>query len=503
MNYFESEQFQKILLRYEQSKRKGNFCYLDSDDFIDVSDYYFDRNLLHKALEAAERGVAIFPSDRTLQGVKAGVLISLHRFGEAERILRGLDPEDDTDVIYMRAQLEYAVNGDAEKADKLFHEWVECVEEELQEEEPDEEDDAEEEWGDAEEDLRRSYVCVVTSYTTLSDKDCQAYVQEWIGEYVARFENLGKYESDYVIADIAQEEGLPNLVETICRRLLDYDPYLTVAWARLALALFRKDECDEGLEAADFALAIEPENELALQAKAFCLYALNRMRDALSVFLQWRKRSGKAYCDSYIALCYAGMEDTGNALAYACSSNFYWEKQKEQTDEKAWALYDTARAFERCARLGEARRLVEECLTIIPDNPMFMVLKGYLSYMEHDEATFRACFDALPKLSEENPSRMMSVALGLFGWGYYDLAIDYFEFLLRHATDAYEERNQAYAYLAYAYFQTQNFDKACGYLKTACAKVPRSVREVFGDVLQQDVSSEDYYRRIVEAYHTD
>ena len=105
MRDFESSEFKELLARYEQSQRQGESCYLDSDDFIDLSDYYLDHNKPNKALRVVDEGLHLHPTDDLLPAVKCGVLIFLRRFDEAQELFDTLDAEENFDVYYLKAQL--------------------------------------------------------------------------------------------------------------------------------------------------------------------------------------------------------------------------------------------------------------------------------------------------------------------------------------------------------------------------------------------------------------
>ena len=64
--YFESEEFRNILKSYEDNKADGLPCYMDSDDFIDVIDYYMRERRFNDALQCSVEGLTIHPADSIL-----------------------------------------------------------------------------------------------------------------------------------------------------------------------------------------------------------------------------------------------------------------------------------------------------------------------------------------------------------------------------------------------------------------------------------------------------
>ena len=58
MNY-NSLEFKDILNKYESAKEQGKVCYLDSDDFVDIAEYYLANDDLNKMLEAVLDGLKL------------------------------------------------------------------------------------------------------------------------------------------------------------------------------------------------------------------------------------------------------------------------------------------------------------------------------------------------------------------------------------------------------------------------------------------------------------
>ena len=124
-DYFESDEFKELLNNYEEAKNQGYPCYLDEDDYADISDYYMNKGKAMQAMECANEGVDTHPDSVLMQSVKSGLLIFFHRYQEARDILNNIPEErSNLDVFYQRAQLIYALDGDADTAEELFREWM-------------------------------------------------------------------------------------------------------------------------------------------------------------------------------------------------------------------------------------------------------------------------------------------------------------------------------------------------------------------------------------------
>lgn len=70
-SYFESKEFKNILQQFEKSQTSGNPMFMDSDDFSDIAEYYFNQGDFKNAKKAVHVGLDIFPHSTTLWIIKA------------------------------------------------------------------------------------------------------------------------------------------------------------------------------------------------------------------------------------------------------------------------------------------------------------------------------------------------------------------------------------------------------------------------------------------------
>lgn len=66
-SYFESKEFKNILQQFEKSQTSGNPMFMDSDDFSDIAEYYFNHGDFKNAKKAVHVGLDIFPHSTTQQ----------------------------------------------------------------------------------------------------------------------------------------------------------------------------------------------------------------------------------------------------------------------------------------------------------------------------------------------------------------------------------------------------------------------------------------------------
>ena len=61
LEFFNSEDFQEILKKYEESVKSGHPIYMDADDLADVADYYQFNERLEEAEEAISLAIQYNP----------------------------------------------------------------------------------------------------------------------------------------------------------------------------------------------------------------------------------------------------------------------------------------------------------------------------------------------------------------------------------------------------------------------------------------------------------
>ena len=123
-DYFQSQEFIELLQSYEEQQKKGESVYLDADDFADIADYYLNIDHPEQSMKTIEEGLAMHPDDEVLLIVKSAAYVYQRKFDDAERVLKTLDDQN-SDVQYQLAQIEYAKYHNSEEAEKIWRNWME------------------------------------------------------------------------------------------------------------------------------------------------------------------------------------------------------------------------------------------------------------------------------------------------------------------------------------------------------------------------------------------
>jgi tetratricopeptide (TPR) repeat protein len=503
-NYFESEEFKSILSRYETARKNGTLCYLDADDFIDLSDYFLDSNQKDLALQAVEAGIRLHADDDLLQLVRAGVLILMRRFDEASQIVDALDEGNNYDAVYLRGQLSYAVEGDSEKADKYFRRWLEELERDWRgvatgenSAEYDEDEDAVSQ-EEAEQEVRNGMVHIIMTYSEFSPEEDRSHVRQWLQEYLHSYPVMGPYEADLVVGDIARDEDMLDLVETIYLRFLDHNPYFENAWTILSAAQQGLGKYKEALDSLDFALAINPEDVNAVVTKAHCYYAMMNYKEAIPLFEIYRSKVSASE-DLYLAFCYINVHQEDKAISCLQSAlSFELSKPMDPQAEHFRRLFEVAEGFRACNRPEQALEINSALILSDGKNADWYMQRAaiFLDLGQYAEAG--VCFKTASQYTDSPNDIIFDAAVEYLIHQQFYIASALWEELQKRTEDAAESaaftrRSQIDAYLALCYFHQKNNSAFLLCLERACQDTPETVKRIFGEYLPDTVPPADYY----------
>lgn len=327
-SYFQSEEFKDLLKAYEEQRKKGRSTYFDADDFADIADFYLTADKPALALDAISEGLSMHPDEEMLLSMQSSAYIYQHSYEEAMKVLQRLDAAN-PDVLYQRAQMEYANNGNTEKAEQMWRAWLEMEENQLVSEEA----------------KRENYIHIISSlaelggYSAKNEKSDIAAVRRWIREYIDLFQPLGKYEEDEQIVEICRENEIPDLMSESLAQVLEERPYMPHGWSSLALAQYLAEQYEQALESCDFALAVNPDDLDALLTKAHTLQTMGQTSTAKALFKDYLDKGG----DLSQAIPYAEtLFRTGeNKEAFACLEMLAHDTEEQMREADRY--YEEAR----------------------------------------------------------------------------------------------------------------------------------------------------------------
>lgn len=97
-DYFQSEEFLDILSRYEQAMSTGRTPYMDSDELVDVADYYMSQGKHQEARTATELALDLHPDAEDPVTMMADIMFETHRWQDSILWLNRVLDNDPFDV---------------------------------------------------------------------------------------------------------------------------------------------------------------------------------------------------------------------------------------------------------------------------------------------------------------------------------------------------------------------------------------------------------------------
>ena len=479
MDYYESEEFRVILKSYEEAKKHNRNCYLDSDDFLDVVDYYMrDRNF-EAALEAAEKGRSMHPDDDALIGMQVSALINMSQFDRATKVLEEMVPDENYDCYYFKAQLAIAERHDYDEADIWFRKWIDWEKEDARKENHGK---------NFQPRISEAYLHIVASISELTPNTKKRlnpapHIEKWVEEYEKDCAPLGNYDTDLDIARVCHEEGLEEREQHLYELFLDTNPYLPNGWHYLASLQHLNCHYEEAANSATYALAINPNNDYALYLRAHSYFIIGNYRSALKDFLRYEKI--KSSVDNWISIgrCFMLLGMKAEACAYLEKASKSIQNSTRQLDNAPnWVLWSRiVRTYTDGRLYDDALNTVDSALKAHPDETELIIRKADIFLRKGDFAEARYWFDKSLETTTRHSSLMFTIAEMYASVQQYDEAILYAQAVEKIGLEL--KSLPVYAFLAYIYQRLGDATEFRHYLTLAYREFPESLLEYWSDKL--------------------
>lgn len=481
-DYFHTDEFKELLERYEASEEQGTNCFFDASEFCDLADYYLFSDRLNDAHIVLSKGLKMHPDDEGLKMVLGGSYIATHQFEKSREIIQTLDPNE-SNVLYVRAQLAYALDNDIQTAEELFTDWIDAEEEIAKYETEEEKEDR----------TRDAYLHIITSFIDLKPNDYDdELVKRWVEEYYARFAPLGRHEWDFVLADLIRNEGITDMIEKIYTSLLETDPYTKSGWMVLSACQVMNGHYAEAIESADFALAIDPEDINSALNKAHALYSLDRRKEALPLFQKYLDAVEDYSQYLPYAVCLIEEERIAEAEVSLDKFKEYVMLYRDNKEYYFQANLELSEAYIALNNYDQALESINHSLEIHPDDPEALLNHGTIYLLQDDIHKCIKSFSDCLAYSNDKIVATANIATRFLLQRQSDIALRILD-----TADTYLSEQPNYriinGYRALAYFLKKDIDNFLVYLQKACQTCPDVLLNLMGDNFPPTVKPEDYY----------
>ena len=466
LEYFNSEDFQEILSKYEESAKSGHPAYMDADDLADIADYYQYNGRLEEAEEAISLAITYNPQAVGPMLYRAREAMTAKDFETASDYVGRIKVEDALEALFLEGEI-LICEGKVEEANDLYRQYMkeEVMDDELMD-----------------------YVYDVAHI--FSEYGLHRKALEWI------VRSQGDNSEDFMELMARTLFGLGKYkdCEKIFNELIDQNPFSSKYWNALASTQFMQEDYSSAITSSEYAIAIDPNDADSLLSKANSLYNLENFETALSYF---QKYSEKMPDDEFGFLhqgtCLINLGRYEEAITTL-------EKAEEQADIKSLYLPDIyqelAFAYSELHQPDTAIQYLDKTKDLNCDHINILIVKGHvmLSNGRRDEA--EKYFREALQLSENSPSVMLRIIVSLYDNNYLESSYFLLKKFFKHVVD--ENWKDGYAYMAHCCLNMKKDDEFLHYLKLACEKNPKEARMVLSSYFPKDMAPKDYYEYMID-----
>ena len=473
-NYFDSEEFHKLLDTYETSINAGEPVFMDADELVDIADYYQYTGEKDKAEEAISLALSLAPGSAS--PITYRIHEALFQQNDPQRaweLLEQMIDKDEPDYIFDRAEI-LICEGKIEEADKYLHEIFITLPSDEQQDFVVDAANIYMDWGQPEK--------VMQWITRVNPNDPNLKNSEDYKELMARaLIGLGKYKDS----------------QRILNELIDKDPFSRKYWNALASAQFMNEDYSEAIQSSEYAIALEPDDPEGLLTKANGLLRLNNFEEALKYY----QRYLELVPDDEFAMLHEGT-CLINMLKLQEAIEVLKKAQAITTKDSSyfWDIYqELAFAYAENKEPDKALEVMDQAEALEYDPVQILLIRGHILLNAEKLSEARETFNKAIKISDSRKQTMLRVIMSFYDNRYVEGAYALLKRFLTHYEKEENGKNtEGYAYMALCCYELKIYDEFLSYLQKACEVNTQECRIAVGNLFPEDVKPEDYYQYIKE-----
>lgn len=457
--YFQDEEFQEILKKYEAAVESGHMIYMDADDLADIADYYQYNGKPDEADTAVELALRYNPDAVGPLLYKARQALILHDFESARDYALHIESVDHREAQYLKGEILICEDKSDEADLHFINQMEEIPHDEL-----------------------KDYIYDIANIYA----DYQLFDKTF--EWLARSQGDNSDDFKELVGETMFGLGRYKDSERIYNELLDKDPYSTRYWKALASSQYMREDYGAALTSSEYAIAINPDDAEGVVSKANSLYNLGQYEEALACYERFSKLiPNDEYGYLYQGTCLINLGKPEEALqkleeARTCApgdSNYL----PEIYQELAFVNSELKRPETAIYYLDQTEPL--DC-----DHANIDIIRGHilLTHQRYEEAE-QAYQSALAKSNDQNHT-LLRIIVSIYDNHYPKAAYQLLKAFLKQADENWDE---GYAYLALCCLDLKKDDEYIKYLRIAVERNPTETRLVLGDYYPAGMEPKDYY----------
>lgn len=465
LEYFNSEEFRKILKEYEESAKSGHPAYMDADDLADIADYYHYYGHLEEAEQAIDLALRYNPQAIGALLFKAREAMTIRDFETARDYARQIEAVDALEAHYLQGEI--LINeGKEEEADELFRQH-------LKETMPDE---------------MMDYVYDVAN--VYADYNLFDKAFEW----VARSQGDNSDDFKELMARTLFGLGKYQDCERIFNELIDHNPYSTRYWNALANVQFMQEDYSSAITSSEYAIAIDPNDVDGILSKANSLFNLENYESALSYFSKYSVRMpDDEFGFLHQGTCLINLGRFQDAIEML-------KKAEEVADDQSQYLPDIyqelAFAYSELQKPETAIWYLDKTEYLECDHVNMNIIRGHVLLANKMPREAEDAFRKALNSSGNSPKVMFRIIVSLYDnrlvHASYKLLKNFFNYVDE------EDWKDGYSYMALCCLDMKKEDEFLYYLKLACEKNPKEARQVLGNYFPKEVEPGNYYNYTIK-----
>ena len=462
-DYFRSNDFKSILKRFEEARNEGRFAMLDSEELVDVAEYYYNNGNTALASEIIEKALSIYPGSVSPLLFKARTaLIENNDMQKAELYTEMIEDKSDLEYFYMKAEIMLA-GGEKQLADKYL----------------------ENRYAEVDDDDKDYYA--IDTAALFIDYEAVDIAEKWL----RRSSGTQSIEYKEQAARIFLEKGEYEKSKELYNELLDNDPYSTQYWDSLASLQFFSNNIEDSIQSSEYSIAINPNNAAALLNKANGLYNLGNYKEALKFYLRYNELCpNDENGEMLIGFCNLLLENFEQAIEHL-------EKAEKLSDHKSPNLIDIYKdwAFALCRlnKIDECMKILDKTKNLDCDSNEMLVYRGNLLIGSGHLLESKKCFMEALEDSNYSPNILMKIAVTIFESGNNKLAYKMFKMLF----DTYKNWHEGVAHFAACCYELGYADEFLENLKKASEYSPQELKFLLGKLFPDEMDPKDYYQYLL------
>lgn len=296
------ELFSELIIRFEKMISQGENVFFDSDDLLDIIDYYMLSENKKNAKIAIESGLAQYPSNVLFKVCHARYLIMLGENTKAKKVLKQIEKENSNDADVLLALAEfYSYEKKHSDAAKYFELALKLIDEE---------------------DKFSIIENLIDEYESIGQhKKMIPHLKKMIQLEFNSVEAMNQLSFCYTILG-KEDEGIEYF-----SGLIETSPFNVLAWFNLGNLFYSLELFEKAIDAYEYVLAIEPEYVTAGVKMATALISIEKNQEAISVLesiLKYDPHEASIY--NILGTCYSELKE------YKIAEKYYKDALKLQPD---------------------------------------------------------------------------------------------------------------------------------------------------------------------------